>query len=322
MCNKIKRQRINLLMAVLIVGLTVVSGLIIWIVCNKNAFEIGQNIYFTEYDGNKHTIIFKYDPISDDVMEIGRVSGYLSECIINKEESKIIGLLREAYMEGSIDIVEYDIDTGIIVSKNAIEKIKELAMGASWKAMLYDEGNKILINYENGEKIRQLISYDFVTGKYESVAENLWVYDYLVIDDHSLWYLSVGGLVYCYDWEKHTDTQVMNSVYCAAMSADTGLVAYIEKDDTSQKEIYLTSVNRTRKSCIATKGWNIIYDNFDYVNATWSSDGRQFFYMKSFPIMFNGGDTSLMIYDVESGKHRCIYKVRATTHEFQYISNS
>lgn len=323
------QQKNKVILAALLIGLAVMIGLIIWGVYKNHKFEISQNIYFTEYEperGKEDTIIYKYDPISDKVFEIGRVSDWFCQCIINKDETRITGFVREAPGQGIIDIVEYDIKTGTITSKNVMEKIDELTMGASWKAMLYDEGNKMLFKYRiEEERVAKLLSYDFATGEFESVngirEAKEAIGSLSLIDEQAIW--SFVGYTIFYDNGEYWPimTELRNSTHCSAISLSIGQIAYLN-NDMSHKEIYLYDIKLRKSSCIASKSWNTYYDDFDFINAMWSKDGRQFFYVKSFPGLFQEADTSLMIYNVRSGKHKRIYKVKATYHQFQYISNS
>lgn len=330
MYEKIVLHKNKVIRVALLIGLAVLLGLIIWGVYKNYKFKISQNIYFTEYETEREkgdTIIYKYDPISDKVLEIGRVQGWFCQCIINKDETRITGFVREGFGKGINDIVEYDIKTGTITSKNVMEKIDELAMGASWEAMLYDEGNKIFI-YSTVDKgdgsllCLRLLSYDFVTGEYESVKERTGAIDTLLaIDEQAMWYL-VGHTIFYDGREKVPEIErFRNSVDCAAISLSTGLIAY-SKNNTYHKKIYLYDIKLKKSRCIAPGGWNIVYGDLNDTNAMWSKDGRQLFYVKYFPGLFQEADTSLMIYDASSGKHRRIYKVKATYHRFQYILNS
>lgn len=244
MCKNLKMYKNKVILAALLIGLAVMLGLIIWGVYKNHKFKISQNIYFTEYEperGKEDTIIYKYDPISDKVFEIGRVQGWFCQCIISKDETRITGFVREGLAQGIIDIVEYDIITGTITSKNVMEKIDELTMGASWKAMLYDEGNKMLFNYIiEEERVAKLLSYDFATGESEVIEEKYGFIDsYLAIDEQELWYVS-GHTVHCNDSKTGfiRGEELKDSVHCAAISLSTGLIAY-SKNDIYHKEIYI-----------------------------------------------------------------------------------
>ena len=239
MDNKTINHMGKLQLTVLIIGSAAVIGAIVWLLIDHDAFAMRQNIYFTELEGERDkidTIIFKYDQENGELIELGKVSGYLEDCVIDKEEKRITGFLRGPYSEGGliIDIIEYDIETGAITEKNMIQKIHELTMDeASWRGYLYDGGNKILISYWDNEDDRHLLSYDMETGESENVdiygANKIY---HIAINEQSLWYMDRYGSLDRYDWQTKEERWASNMPfspyygYAVVVEPTTGMVAY------------------------------------------------------------------------------------------------
>ena len=314
----------RMIKALLLIVLVIGSVGFVWVLANHNAFKMEQNIYFTEFDG-RNTAIFKYDPVKSKLTELVKVPGRLNACVVDKEENSITGFLYE-WDSGSvhfIDIIEYDIKTGTVTEKNVIGKMNELTGDPSWVGTLYDGGNKVIVSYRDKEDVEWLLSYDIETGKSENVFINekrvSQIQQYPAINEKALWYRCYNT-IYRYDWQTETEHVVSHLSNDGVLEPTAGLIAYIDSSaETGNDEIFLYDIDRYETSRITTGGWNIHYGDLHQTSAMWTSDGRQFCYVKSFPLMFNAADRSLMIYDLESDKHRCIYKVRNTTNEFQYI---
>ena len=202
-----------------------------------------------------------------------------------------------------------------------IQKIHELTMDeASWRGYLYDGGNKILISYWDNEDDRHLLSYDMETGESENVdiygANKIY---HIAINEQSLWYMDRYGSLDRYDWQTKEERWASNMPfspyygYAVVVEPTTGMVAYKEDD-----AIYVYDIDQDESSCIVAERRNIFYGNLR--GATWVSDGRQFCYVRSFGLLFNASIDSLMVYDIKSGKSRCIYRVYNNAyHDFQFI---
>lgn len=306
-------------MAVLIVGFGVLAVHI-----NKgNVYEPQQNIFFLEYENEyekEDTIIFKYDQIKDEVVELGKVKGYFHDCVINEEESVITGIFSKNMTGTGYDVVRYDIAAGTTEYLNIEEIVNELTTGNAKEfivALVYDEGNKVLITYDDENEDKWWLFYDLITGEYDKILqEESRISDFITIHNNNLWYQS-GWSLYQYDLETQKKTKILDSFNSAAVAPDTGLVAYTR--DIGHKKIYLYDINTQRTKCIAGGGWNICYGDLSYTDAGWSNDGRQFFYIKSFPGLFNESTKRLMIYDVKTGNSHCIYKEDLTLHMFRYV---
>lgn len=317
--NKKKKILVIVITAVVVV----ILGILSWIIY-LNSYKPSQNIYFLEYENEyekNDTIIFKYDPTSNKVEEIGRVPGYLYKCVINNEESRITGFLKEDRVKSKSDIIVYDIETGTAESKEIMDKIFELTMDIPWYGVLYDGGDKIVVNYADDKENEWVLFYDFATGEDERVVADInEIYQFLAVNDHSLWYYKYFGAIYHYDWKTQTKTKILDSVNSATMAPNNGLIAYTE--GLYQEKIYLYDISQGKNKTIASGGWNIYYGDLSIssTNAWWSNDSRQLCYISYFPGLFQEADTRLMVYDIESGRRRCIYKVNATLHELSYIS--
>ena len=321
--NGTKKKKV--LVTVITAVVVVILGILSWIIY-LNSYRPSQNIYFLEYENEREkndTIIFKYDADKREVKEIGRVSGYLYRCVINKEESCITGFFREGYGQGSLDIVQYDLETGIFESKNVIEKINKMLPDVSWGVTLYDEGNKILIHYTDEEELERLMSYDIATEENTILAVDTerinQINKYLAVDEKTFLYIC-GRTLYRYDWETQTETKITDSSYSGVLEPSTGLIAYTK--DINCEKIYLYDIEQEKSKCIAAGGWNTVYGDLSYTNAGWSRDGEQFLYVKYLPWIFDAADTRLMVYDIQSGRRCCIYKAAYTSHNFSYILGS
>lgn len=289
-----------------------------------NDYEPQQNVYFLEYENDKEgdTVIFKYDHIKDEVTEIGRIRGYFRNCVINEEETTITGIFSEKILNSECDLVRYDIATRAVEPQNVTEKISELAKGnEEWfNALVYDEGNKILISYDDENGSKRWLFYDPITEEYEDmIQEESVAVEFLTIHNNNLWYRSGTESLYQYDLDTQVKTPITDSVHnsSAAIAPDIGLMAYTK--DISRKKIYLYDINAQRTKCIAGGGWNTCYGDLSFTDAGWSNDGRQFFYIRYFPGLFDESTKRLMIYDVKTGRSHCIYKKDMTLHEFRYV---
>lgn len=279
--------------------------------------EVQQDIYFWEFEhgDGENTVFFRYDRMKDEVVEIGRVNGYFHNCVIDEEETVITGVFSKT--DSDSDIARYDLTTGAVTPLNITEKINELTMDNTkwWKALVYDEGNKVMFPYydENGEK---WLFYDLAAGQYNIVdGEERGTNQLLAIHDNSLWNIARNdGVLYQYDLEAHTKTTIMDPVALAALAEETGLIAYTKSIDC--EEIYLYDMNSQTSKCIANEGMYIHYGHYNWSDITWSSDGGQFFYIK-----YVGLETvSFMVYDVKTDKSRCIYKTDLVFDTFGYVA--
>lgn len=287
-----------------------------------NVYEPQQYIFFLEYENEyekEDTIIYKYDQIEDEVVELGVVKGYYRDCVINEEETIITGIISKNMTGKGYDVVKYDIAAGTTEYLNIEEIVNELTMGNAKGfnvVLVYDEGNKGLTIYEDENEDIWWLLYDFITGEYDKILqEESNISDFITIHDNNLWYISAWSL-YQYDLETHKKTKIMDSIDSAVVSPDTGLVAYT--NDIRHKKIYLYDINTQRTKCSGS-GWNISYGDLSYTDAGWSNDGRQFFYIKHFPA-FNASTERLMVYDMKTGNVHCIYKEDLTMHMFRYVT--
>lgn len=316
----------------IVVGLAAVAGIVLWNVNSKKVPEVQQNIYFlkhtyTFYHGrmqNKDTVILKYDPVSDEVVEIGIVSGYFYNCIMDAEETCITGILRDNATRDRY-IVEFNLKDSTTQYKNIQEEIDDLVSNAVREAMLYDDGNKLLVSYIDNAECKWILSYDLTTEKYEEVSLGKdKTSAIMTFDGHMLWYIS-GDTIYRYDWETQEKTKVLDSasVNSASIALDTGLIAY---ENVDMDEIYLYDTNQGKSSCIVPYKQSTLYGNLSSngKNAMWSRDSRQFLYIQYnflYALNWRGRsvDVSMMLYDVESGRRRCIYEDKDTLCDYEYV---
>lgn len=275
-----------------------------------------ENIFFLEYENEyekEDTIIYQYNSKSKTVVEIGRVQGQLQDCVINSDETYITGVI----YDGDFEIVRYDLATGTVEMLDAARKIDILTDNRWYNTWIYNEGNKIFVNYKDGNDRTKWLLYDLAADQYDIMDGEGAAIDYLTIYNDRLWYIADNGALYQYDLERKEKTQMMESVhYGAAVMPETGLVAYTKK---CQKEICLYNILTKERSYISGGGWNIYYGDLEWTNSRWSDNGREFFYIEYFPGFFNAATTKLMVYDVIMHRSRCIYKVRMTGHEFRYV---
>lgn len=111
-----------------------------------NTYKMQQNIYFTEYDMND-TVIWKYDPIDEEVSEVGKLSGEFSQCVIDRDEAYITGFLYESIGQ-SAKLVRYELATGMIESQELDDiMVNATGIGKGNKILLYDGGNKLFVSY-------------------------------------------------------------------------------------------------------------------------------------------------------------------------------
>ena len=282
-----------------------------------------QNIYFLEYENDtevQNTIVFKYDWINKEVVEIGRVKGFFYSCVINHDENCITGLLSQGPTDKEFEVAQYDLVGRTINIIKIEEKIRLLNKNMTgWRgALLYDEGNSILFSYNDKNEDEWWMFYDLVTEQYYATkGDKNGTEHFLTMQDDNLWYVT-GETLYQYNLKTQMKTKIMDSVNSAAVASDFGLVAYT--NDIHRKRIYLYDMRSEKTKCIAFGGWNIYYDDLFHIESQWSNDNRQLYYIKSFSGWFNAADISLMVYDADSGKSYCIYKVMNTIHEFRYVA--
>ncbi|MBP3421537.1 MAG: hypothetical protein J6K37_04635 [Lachnospiraceae bacterium] len=277
--------------------------------------------YFLEYENEyekEDSIIYEYNTNNAEVNEIGKVKGYLYNCILNDEAKYIVGLLSEDLMQDGFSVVCFDLASGEVETVVTKEKIGELIEnGDDTSALLYDKGEKILIAYmdENGEK--WWLFYDITTEQQKIVAgDESGTEKFLEISNGDLWYIA-NNVLYRYNLDSQEKGVIMEPVSSAAIAETAGQIAYIRGDD--HKNIYLYDINTESQKRIVSAGWNVRFDDLHRIEANWSNDGDKLFYIKSFPGFFNATDTRLMYYDVNSSKSYCIYKMKNTQHGFRYI---
>ena len=251
---------------------------------------------------------------------LGKIEDELYHCVINEEETCITGLRDNGEF---YELIRYDLDVGIVQIENIDKKTDPITGGSRWNALLlYDGGNRILIAYDDENGDEQWLFYDFSTEEYNIVeGRKNKTYTFLAINDKEVWYAPFYGSVYRYNIKTGKSVNILDHVNSPVVAADTGLVAYIE-DSMHPKKIYRYNVNRNTIKCIAKKGWNISYGTLADNRGQWSKDGSCFFYVKYFPLLFDGANTSLMVYNTKNDRSFCIYKEWNTGNEFKYIGNS
>ena len=295
----------------------VIAGIVAFLfatVCRYYARQ--ENIFFLEYESEYEkddTIIYLYNSKNNTVDEIGRVQGKLQNCVINSDETYITGVI----YDGVFEIVRYDLVSGAAETLDAAEKISALTDNhAGWaNTLIYNGGDKIFVHYKDKNEDIKWLFYDLNTGQYD-IVEGESVRS-LTIHNDNLWYIASGTL-YQYDLESTEKIKIMESVYYdSAIMPETGLVAYTK--DATIKEIYLYDMRTQKSSSMVRGGWNTYYGDLFWTKSRWSDNGREFFYIKSFQGLFNASTEQLMVYDVLTHRSRCIYKVKMTLHEFQYV---
>ncbi len=313
--------RVKRWMPVMTVLVIIITGCF-FILHKKEAYELQQNVYFMEWvNGKDETIFYRYTQENKEVTKVGAIEGEFRHCVINRAETCITCIQCN---NDSKKRIRYNLLTGEIEYENIGEKIEILTEGAkNWNALLlYDEGNKILISYDDMNEDEKWLFYDFSTGEYDIVEGKNSVTEFLAIDDNTLWYMSAQGrTLYRYNMEADISTGILNHVGNAAVAVNTNFIAYI-KDSIRPKKIYQYDVDGKRNKCVAAGGWNITYGNLFDNRGQWSIDGKQFFYIKYFPRFFSAADVSLMVYNTETGRSFCIYKEKNTLHQFRYIGHS
>ena len=284
-----------------------------------NTYKMQQNIYFTEYDMND-TAIWKYDPLREEVSEVGKLSGEFFQCVIDRDETYITGFLYESVGK-SAKLARYELATGMI----ELQELDDIMVNATGtetgnKILLYDGGNKLFVSYDDTKQDPMWLFYDLITGQYDIVkGDTCKVDQFLGLYDGTLWYTTYAERTLCrYDLETREKTKVLDSVHDASVNSAAGIIAYTKKNNS--KMIYLYDMNSRRTKHLALMRWNTYYANL-YRESQWSNDGRLFFYVTSFIKFFNAADASFMVYDYKSGKKFCIFKVRNTLHRFGYIAS-
>lgn len=303
------------------VYICVIAGIIVLVVLVVCGYHKPQeNIFFLEYESEyekEDTIIYQYNSKNKTVVEVGRVQGELQDCVINSEETYITGLV----FAEKVEIVRYDLVTGTVETLDAARKIDTLTGNtAAWYggSLIYDGGNKIFISFEDENGDEKWLLYDLVTDQYDIVKGENGTIWYLEIYDNSLWYIAADWTLCKYDLGRKERTKIMESAhYNSVVMPEMNLVAYTK--DIHREEIYLYDTTTQNSSCIAKRWWNTVYGDFLWTNARRSDNGRELFYIKYYPGLFNAATTKLMIYDVITHRSRCIYKVKMTTHEFRYV---
>lgn len=296
----------------------------------KDSYKSEQNIYFWEYENNydtsdtdKNTIIYKYDPLTDETVEIGRIQGYFNSCVINREETCITGLLCETSISADYQIFQFDLESGNFEKIEATNKINELVMGSKWEnSLLYDNGHKIFISYFDEKGDEYWLLYDLVSGDYEelkAVAKEAISTDYVMLYDNVLWYQEVSDdfvfTLYQYDLGSRTKTKVDDDVFAIAVAPEAGLRAYI--NDFPLNKIYLYDTNSNKESVVAD-GSIYRYNSLYFSDTGENTDDLQLYYIG---YNDNGAihDVSLIVYDIKTGEKDRIYKVKDTSHLFEYI---
>lgn len=303
------------------VYICVIAGIIVSVVLILcKIFESQENIFFTEYEGEYEkddTIIYRYNSKSNSVVEIGRVQGKLHDCVINSDETYITGLIYKEVSYDGVKIVRYDLATGAVETLDATEKIAALTgnHASLINSLIYDGGNKIFVDFQDKNGGIKWLLYDLTTDQYDIVTgQGVWS---LTIHNNKLWYV-VNSNMYQYDLESKERTKIMESAQSdSVVMPEMGLVAYTK--GLYNDKIYLYDMRTQETSYIAEGGWNTYYGELTWTNSRWSDNGREFFYIESFPELFNASTERLMIYNVITRSSRCIYKAKMTTHEFQYV---
>lgn len=173
-----------------------------------NTYKMQQNIYFTEYDMND-TVIWKYDPIDEEVSEVGKLSGEFSQCVIDRDEAYITGFLYESIGQ-SAKLVRYELATGMIESQELDDiMVNATGIGKGNKILLYDGGNKLFVSYYEIKHGPMWLFYDLATGQYDIVKGDMCKVDrFLGLYDGTLWYTTYAGGTLCrYDLETREKTR-------------------------------------------------------------------------------------------------------------------
>lgn len=167
-----------------------------------NTYKMQQNIYFTEYDMND-TVIWKYGPIDEEVSEVGKLGGNFYQCVIDRDEAYITGLIYDKD-EQMTKLVRYEMATGRVEFQELEAYIKDAAgVVAGEKILIYDGGNKFLVSYYDIKQDQMWLFYDLTTGQYDIVKGDTHEVDqFLGLYDGTLWYTTFAGGTLCrYDLE-------------------------------------------------------------------------------------------------------------------------
>ncbi|MDE7273775.1 MAG: hypothetical protein K2N95_12065 [Lachnospiraceae bacterium] len=137
MIDQIKRHR-KLLYIITAIVIIAGGGIIVRLTI-AGTCKLQQDVFFTEYNLNVDTTIFKYDPAENEVSEIGIVKGKFYKCVLNSDKTSITGMLYDCD-EKTTELVRYDLKTGTVESQGLAQIVKEAAGTDAWKKILVYRG--------------------------------------------------------------------------------------------------------------------------------------------------------------------------------------
>lgn len=284
--------------------------------------KLQQDIYFTEYNLNVDTTIYKYDSIENKVSGIGSVEGKFYGCVLNQDRTHITGILYDCN-EKKKELIRYDLTTGTIERQGLAKIIKETTGADEWKKILvYDGGNKFLASYSDKEEIERWLFYDLVTKQYDiAEGEKHGTSQFVEISDDTLWYRTYeGGMLYQYDLRTQAKIKIIDSVESVAVAADDGLVAYTKERGGDKIYLYNMKTNKTRMMAVELRV--PFYGDLFETESRWSDDGSLFFYVKCYPGFAATSDIKLRACSPKTGKVTDIYEVKDTGHAFRFIADN
>lgn len=284
-----------------------------------------EDVYFQSYsDKSLETTIYKYDIQTKTVQEMGRVSGYFHNCVIDSGKKYITGV-RSSFFPIQISDSESDLQFGVVrfsLENNTLELLRseeQLSIGEEesivWNySFPYGDGNKICICYKGQET--HYILYDLKTGNAKRMDLLEAKRRVCGIWDNHIWYLTKRGLM-CYHMKTHERKELLKGISWCSVSDNGRKAACFKKD---AKCIYLYDIARQKKQCILKAGWNRAFESNSLYALGWDQNGNYCYYIEHFVELFQSSDIRIKIYNLQTKKSTCIYLHRnapaSTAYEF------
>ncbi len=288
-----------------------------------------EDFYFLVYEGMEEpqcTIIYKYDVQRDETYEVGRVPGYFHNGEIDSKKEYIMGLrgslMNEENPGAEFGVVRFSLKDGTSEILLTDEEMHTFEEGKIHWLLSYigDDGEKVYIHYYGIEGISNIfISYDLRTGERKRVSVPKGKYkEILDINEYVVWGRD-GSTIIRYDMKTGEVRKIVEGARRAYISDDETKLTFTRPGD--YKHVYLYDMESREEKCILKAGWNILFGNYYQYAAGWDRSGEYYFYVERFPRMV-GNDTRVKVYNLKTGKSRCVYREPKSHGGFEFVRNA
>ncbi len=327
-----KRKRYVVVFVVASIVVITLIPVIIYLrnkIIEKN-MPLMEDFYFLVYEGMEEpqcTIIYKYDVQRDETYEVGRVPGYFHNGEIDSKKEYIMGLrgslMNEENPGAEFGVVRFSLKDGtseILLTDEEMHTFEEGEI--HWlTTYIQDNGKKVFIHYyKSGAAFSRRLLYNLKSGeRTEITMPEKRIGGVIDIREDMIWYVNTSGTLIQYNNRTGEKREIIEDIGNAYISDDGTKMVFSRNFD--YKHMYLYDVENKEEKCIWKAGWNTVFLEYYQYSSGWDRSGEYFFYVEIFPRIM-GNDTRVKIYNLRTGKSRCVYRESKSQGGFEFVRNA